>query len=85
MQASRRSAGVDVSPDLVECALGRHDLVRVQGKEGEKRALLRASEGDRPTVDDRFQRAQHAELDPHELILIVLWAGRAVVAEGQHC
>ena len=44
-------------------ALDRHDAVRVQQQDRERRALTRPSEPDRAAVADDLERTQHAELE----------------------
>ena len=54
-----RAAGVQV----VREALDRHDAIRVQQQDRQRRALTRPSEPDRVAVGDDLQRTQNAELE----------------------
>jgi hypothetical protein len=51
------------SPQDIDEAIPRHDCVRVQQQDGEKRALLRRSQRERPIVADGRDRSQNAEFD----------------------
>ena len=55
----RRPAGVEVVGE----PLDRHDAVRVQQQDRERRALPRPAEPDRAVVADHLERSQHAELE----------------------
>ena len=54
-----RAAGVQV----VREPLDRHDAIRVQQQDRERRALPRPAEPDRAVVADDLERPQHAELE----------------------
>ena len=51
------------APELVDDAVARDHLARVQREQGEQRTLLRRPEGNGHAVHNRLQRPQHAELD----------------------
>ena len=58
-RGDRRPPGVEVVGEPVD----RHDAVRVQEQDRERRALPRPAEPDRAALAGRLERSQHAELE----------------------
>ena len=50
------------TPELVDQAVGRDDLIRVEDQDHKQRSRLRAAELERPPVGDNLERSEHAEV-----------------------
>jgi hypothetical protein len=61
-----RRGGWVVRPERVDETLDGNRLVGSQEKVGEQRTLLRRAELDRLAFDERFERAEEAEVDALE-------------------
>jgi hypothetical protein len=71
-----------LTPELVDQARRRDDLIRVQQQDRQQRPLLRTAELERLTVGRDFQRPQNPEL--HSVLLTVAGAPREVPPVGDY-
>ena len=62
-----------LAPELVDQAIGRDDLIRVEDQDDEQRSALRAAELERPPVGDGLQRPEDAEVQTYRVLVLKLY------------
>jgi hypothetical protein len=77
----RRGLRRRLAPELVDQAVARHELVRVEQEQGEQSAVVAGADRDRPFAVDDLERAEDPELHSTFSCVLTVTLRRAHVGE----